>query len=73
MSDLLWHNASLVTSPGHSQILLTGLAAVEKNVSPRLRDNSFFISSARLWNSLPSHVIFCANVSTFKNAVKPFL
>jgi len=34
--------------------------------------NSFFISSARLWNSLPSHVILCANVSTFKNAVKPF-
>ena len=35
--------------------------------------NSFFISSARLWNCLPSHVILCANVSTFKNAVKPFL
>ena len=35
--------------------------------------NSFFISSARLWNSLPSHVILCANVSSFKNAVKPFL
>ena len=35
--------------------------------------NSFFISSARLWNSLPSDVILCANVSTFKYAVKSFL
>jgi len=35
--------------------------------------NSFSISSAKLWNSLPSHVILCANLSTFKNAVKPFL
>ena len=34
--------------------------------------NSFFINSAWLRNSLPSHVILCANVSTFKNAVKPF-
>ena len=35
--------------------------------------HSFFISSARLWNSLLSHVILCSNVSTFKNAVKPLL
>ena len=35
--------------------------------------DSFFISSARLWNSLPPHVILCANVSTFKNAAKPFI
>ena len=35
--------------------------------------NSFFISSARLWNSLPSYVVLCANVSTFKYAVKPLL
>ena len=34
--------------------------------------NSFFISSARQWNSLPSHVILCANVSLLRMLLNPF-
>ena len=33
--------------------------------------NSFFISSTRLWNSLPPHVVLCDNIAYFKSALKP--
>ena len=34
--------------------------------------NSFFISSIRVWNSLPSHIVLCNSISAFKNALKEY-
>jgi len=32
--------------------------------------NSYFISSIRAWNSLPSDIVLCTSISAFKNALK---
>ena len=35
--------------------------------------NSFLVSSARLWNSLPAHSVLSPNVNSFKSSVKSLL
>ena len=32
----------------------------------------FFVSSARLWNSLPAHAVLCPSIKSFKNTVQYF-
>ena len=32
--------------------------------------NSYFVSSVRLWNSLPNEVVLCNDISSFKSNVK---
>ena len=32
--------------------------------------NSYFVSSVRLWNSLPNEVALCNNISSFKSNVR---
>ena len=31
---------------------------------------SYFISTVKLWNSLPSDIVRCTNLSSFKRALK---
>ena len=64
---------------------LPGLFIFQHNPNPRLYHskylvqpfaktvsffNSYFVSSVRLWNSLPNEVVLCNDVSSFKSNVK---
>ena len=66
-------------------VLITSLLAFNPNlrvshekqlVQPFARTSTFFnsfcISSIRVWNSLPSHIVLCNSISAFKNALKEY-